>query len=116
MKIVNGMKGNYVLEKDCASGDLRETVRSDPREPAQIELAIHRLHEVLDVNRGLSKQIQNMVFHPRPVEPNCEQKITSEPTLASMIHQIADYVVETNGILDDVSRCLDSQLGSIRLD
>lgn len=109
MKIVNGMKGNYVLEKDCASGDL-------PREPAQIELAIHRLHEVLDVNRGLSKQIQNMVFHPRPVEPNCEQKITSEPTLASMIHQIADYVVETNGILDDVSRCLDSQLGSIRLD
>lgn len=109
MKNDNGMKGNYVLEKDCASGDL-------PREPAQIELAIHRLHEVLDVNRGLSKQIQNMAFHPRPVEPNCEQKITSEPTLASMIHQIADYVVETNGILDDVYQCLDSQLGSIRLD
>ena len=102
------------MKNDRSPGPSKEECVS--REPAGVEMAMERLVDMLNGNRALSEQIHNKVFCPRPVVNGSNQENPNRGTLASIIHELTEYVSTTNDILVDVYDCLSRQLGDIRLD
>lgn len=89
--------------------------KTSQKEPARIEGALDSLLDKLARNEMLAGRISDQIFTSRPTK-ECDQNNILEPTLANVLLCLADQVQETNEKLEQISECLDEQLGEIKLD